>query len=102
MKSDCVYLERPRDFEAVEAEVALATDALATDAFFFLFSKLSLTAANNTADISGARLTMSPPFVFLGDEVFFLVADFVGFADFADFADFAVFVGIFSIIIRIN
>jgi hypothetical protein len=56
----------------VEAEVALAV------AFLFLFSKLSLTAANNTADISGARLMMSPPFVFLGlddcflgDEVFF-------------------------------
>jgi hypothetical protein len=70
-----------RDFEA---EVALVAEA-----FFFLFSKLSFTAANNTADISGARLMMSPPFVFfLGDEVFFLGGD-------------CLFV-VISIIIRIN
>jgi len=82
MKSLCgyaIYLERVRDLE----EAAEAAD------FGFFFSKLNLAAANNTADISGARLT--PPFVFgvcgffLGDEGFF-----TGFT-----------VGI-SIIIRIN
>jgi hypothetical protein len=83
MKSLCgyaIYLERVRDLDAAEAEAA---------DFGFFFSKLNLAAANNTADISGARLT--PPFVFgvccffLGDEGFF-----TGFT-----------VGI-SIIIRIN
>jgi hypothetical protein len=52
-------------------------DAEAGAADFFFFSKLNLAAANNTADISGARLMTSPPFVFgvcgffLGDEGFF-------------------------------
>jgi hypothetical protein len=67
-----------------------AVEAGAAD-FVFFFSKLNLAAANNTADISGARLMTSPPLVFgvccffLGDEGFF-----TGFT-----------VGI-SIIIRIN
>ena len=49
------YLERVRDFDAVAA---------VAEAAFFLFSNTNLTDANNTADISGARLMMSPPFVF--------------------------------------
>jgi hypothetical protein len=88
-------------------------DAGAADfALFFLFSKLNLAAANNTADISGARLMTSPPFVlvggdFLGDFLGFdfftvSVSERVGFAFGEDLDFFSNFsVGI-SIIIRIN
>jgi len=82
LHSVAIYLERVRDLDAADAEAA---------DFGFFFSKLNLAAANNTADISGARLMTSPPFVFgvcgffLGNEGFF-----TGFT-----------VGI-SIIIRIN
>jgi hypothetical protein len=82
-------------------------DAGAADfALFFLFSKLNLAAANNTADISGARLMTSPPVVLLGDD--FLGFDFFsvsvsGFTFGGDDLDlfFSNFTDI-SIIIRIN
>ena len=60
------YLERVRDFDAVVLADfdAVAAVAAVAEAAFFLFSNTNLTDANNTADISGARLMMSPPFVF--------------------------------------
>jgi hypothetical protein len=88
-------------------------DAGAADfALFFLFSKLNLAAANNTADISGARLMTSPPFVLVGGDFLdfgFItgrVFERVGFTFGGDdldlfFSNFSNFPNI-SIIIRIN
>jgi hypothetical protein len=104
MKSLCcyaIYLERVRDLDAADAEAA---------DFGFFFSKLNLAAANNTADISGARLMTSPPFVFGGGDLDFgfittgSVSERMGFAfgdDLDFFSNFSNFTGI-SIIIRIN
>jgi hypothetical protein len=75
--------------------------------FGFFFSKLNLAAANNTADISGARLMTSPPFVlggdFLGFDFFTVsVSERVGFAFGEDLDFFSNFSVDISIIIRIN
>jgi hypothetical protein len=85
-----------RDLDAAEAGAA---------DFVFFFSKLNLAAANNTADISGARLMTSPPLVggdldfrFIITGVFFeFLMGFTFGEDF--FSNFSVDI---SIIIRIN
>jgi hypothetical protein len=56
------YLDRVRDLDVAEAGAA---------DFVFFFSKLNLAAANNTADISGARLMTSPPLVLVGGDLDF-------------------------------
>jgi hypothetical protein len=81
----------------------LDAEAGAAD-FVFFFSKLNLAAANNTADISGARLMTSPPlvggdldfrFIITGGVFFEFLMGFTFGEDFFSAVD-------ISIIIRIN